>query len=112
MSNLNPEFKSKWLAALRSGEYQQCRHKLARTNVGGTGTSYCCIGVAAKVAGYVVRPGYDRIGRTNAEFDSVSGYEAMNDFGLTVGDRATLISMNDEKMNLFAEIADHIERTL
>lgn len=36
-------FKKKWIAALRSGQYDQCRRKLASKN------GWCCLGVAANV---------------------------------------------------------------
>ena len=39
---LNPEFKAKWIAALRSGEFEQGT-KYLRTN----GDRFCCLGVAA-----------------------------------------------------------------
>jgi hypothetical protein len=44
---LPPDFKAKWIAALRSGEYAQgdaYLHDLSRD-------TYCCLGVAAKAAG-------------------------------------------------------------
>ena len=41
---LKPEFKEAWLAALRSGEYQQTRGQLRRDN------AFCCLGVACDLA--------------------------------------------------------------
>lgn len=41
MTTLNPEFKAKWLVALRSGDYPQGRNHL-RSEQG-----FCCLGVAA-----------------------------------------------------------------
>lgn len=40
MSKMNPEVKAKWLAALRSGEYEQAKEHLK------CGTGFCCLGVA------------------------------------------------------------------
>jgi hypothetical protein len=37
------ENRKKWVSALRSGEYQQCKNRL--TN----GVGFCCLGVAASV---------------------------------------------------------------
>jgi len=42
---LPKEFATKWLAALRSGEYKQGRGRLVGEN------GYCCIGVGGKVCG-------------------------------------------------------------
>ena len=41
---MNPEWKAKWLTALRSGEYKQCQGRLRHTDFNGE-HSYCCLGV-------------------------------------------------------------------
>lgn len=41
-------FKEKWVAALRSGKYNQGKHELYS---GEDENSYCCLGVACRVAG-------------------------------------------------------------
>lgn len=43
---LDPEFKKKWLEALRSGEYQQCKSVLYDGDNG-----FCCLGVAGVIIG-------------------------------------------------------------
>lgn len=45
---MNPEIKALWVAALRSGEYEQCRGALTRVDCMG-GESYCCLGVLSKL---------------------------------------------------------------
>jgi len=40
------ELQEKWLQALESGEYEQCRERLFDS------VGYCCLGVAVKVMGY------------------------------------------------------------
>lgn len=47
---LNPEFKTKWLEALRSGEYRQGGFMLMR---GGDTNTYCFLGVACRVSGQI-----------------------------------------------------------
>lgn len=89
---IDPDFKVKWLAALRSGEYAQCRMKLL------TEEGYCCLGVAARVAGY--------------EMNLVSGYAALMDFGLTPTSIRPLVRKNDTEMLSFAQIADWVEGNL
>lgn len=41
---MNEIVKQKWVAALRSGEFQQCRGTLRK------GDSYCCLGVLSELA--------------------------------------------------------------
>lgn len=42
------ELLAKWLAALRSGDFQQCRGSMMKVDEGQPG--FCCLGVLAKVA--------------------------------------------------------------
>lgn len=81
---ITPEFKAKWIAALRSDEYTQARETL------GSGKHLCCIGVGVNVAGLERGEGW-YIGR--GAFDK-------------------LVAMNDREMKSFAEIADWIEVNL
>jgi hypothetical protein len=54
---LSPEFKTKWLEALRSGKYRQTAGVL-NNNDGG----FCCLGVAYDITGTGWRPfGEDRV---------------------------------------------------
>lgn len=46
--SMNPEIKALWVAALRSGEYEQCQGALTRVDRMG-GESYCCLGVLSKL---------------------------------------------------------------
>lgn len=46
-TKLPEEFKTKWLVALRSGEYRQAQGYLYNPESGG----YCCLGVAEAVCG-------------------------------------------------------------
>lgn len=102
-SRMDRTFKAKWLAALRNGYYQQCTGALQRDD------GYCCIGVAAVVAGYGIDALHDRVIRTGASRDDMKGYCALDDFGLR--DRSRVIEMNDRGAS-FAEIADYIEANL
>lgn len=45
---LDPEFKAKWIAALRSGKYKQGTQYLCN------GGYYCCLGVACELEGLLV----------------------------------------------------------
>lgn len=42
---MNPEWKKKWVEALRSGKYKQGKEALC------FGDKYCCLGVLCEIAG-------------------------------------------------------------
>lgn len=105
---MDKELKAKWVAALRSEKYQQCKGKLF------DGQGYCCYGVLRAIA----NPGDER---------SVRGVcltrEQLAEYGFEYGfERAVLENMNDGmdangsankgKQYNFAEIADYIEANL
>lgn len=46
---MNPEVKTKWLAALRSGDYKQGRNVLGRVDAD-SGEEFCCLGVLCELA--------------------------------------------------------------
>jgi len=52
---MNPEIKSKWIAALRSGQYEQARGGLQRilyrdNETGHIDCGFCCLGVLCDIA--------------------------------------------------------------
>jgi hypothetical protein len=114
MEKLPIEFKKKWVAALRSGEYKQTKGKLCGETEGVFG--YCCLGV-----GYVVAKGIN-------PFNTSSGYingnkidtegipqiligDGHQDSGFGHQHRLELTKMNDSGKS-FSEIADYIEANL
>lgn len=91
--------KQKWVEALRSGEYKQCRRALHRSPIGNFNShSYCCLGVVLKV----VDP------ETNHPWDySLLGKKKID----LSGDQIELcMIMNDDDSYSFKEIADVIEK--
>jgi hypothetical protein len=98
---IDPDFKFKWVAALRSGEYPQGPAQLYSAETGG----YCCLGVACMVAGY---DNQELRGKSYipAEFENVPTFIR----GLTITAN-NLSSMNDN-FHSFDEIADFIEKNL
>lgn len=89
---MNPELKEKWLIALRSGDYSQCKLVLGDEN-----GSYCCLGVLCKIS--------------NIPFikDNLLEGNRWDDLGLTGKDKTILITMNDDQDKSFNEIADWIQ---
>lgn len=99
-TKLEPEFKAKWVAALRSGEYKQgfCfLHNRANN-------SYCCLGVACKLAG--VESSRNQY-ITGVSLDKIPYWLQGN-----VGIPYILANLNDEQQKTFPEISDYIEQNL
>ncbi len=99
---LPEEFKQKFVAALRSGEYVQCRNMMFDGQGG-----HCCLGVAAVLSGVP----YNEL----VDSEGIEAYnklpEAINN-GFDNPTAIHLIRMNDIEQNSFLEIADYIEQNL
>ena len=126
---MTPELKSKWLAALRSGKYQQGHETLHPTF-----DRFCCLGVLCDVAGYEWRPVYDESGTEIQRYNCAAGEDyieyvnELNDLGLPADIQKICYNMNDgtlhgekeileriggeERVYSFAEIADWLEKNL
>ena len=115
MEKLPIEFKNKWTAALRSGEFPQAKASLY------DGKGFCCLGVACVVAGiaredilegtipFAGRSGFnklpDELKWDNADLGNVKA--------ASINDTITkLAGMNDQFNKSFAEIADFIDENL
>ena len=116
---MEQELKKKWIEALRSGEFKQCRRVL-RKQVENEGdepaeVSYCCLGVLSVVK--------------NPNVEVIDGYQLveelipdrlLDDYGLTSPQQGRLTTLNDGgsvdgmsiREHTFAEIADYIETHL
>jgi hypothetical protein len=123
------ELKEKWLAALRSGEYQQCTSSLICRAYDGSAVAYCCLGVLAKVAGLNVISGEFTIKGEINDVDGVgnSPFYALRDEYNPIWELAAehgseeppvkgmvlseAIDMNDNDKS-FIEIADYLETHL
>jgi hypothetical protein len=106
---LSPEFKAKWLAALRSGKYEQGRGFLRSEN-----DCYCCLGVALDLCGVVWKADSWRDGRYGTAEHGSWAYPIAPErktLGLTLDQAHELASLNDMGKS-FAEIADYIEKNL
>lgn len=124
---MNEKIKTRWVAALRSGDYPQGTGLLRRVDA--TGTAYhCCLGVLCELA---VEAGV--VERSESSFDGsrVTSYaggsfkfpprEVVEWAGVlgdnpvvadADGDARTLVNLNDAEEAPFATIADWIERSL
>lgn len=113
---MNAEIKQLWIAALRSGEYEQGQYQLRYED------SYCCLGVLCElgVKAGVIQPA-ERVGEGDYEYaqhtsflpSDVYDWSELVDVrvkGILATNRLT--SMNDSQKLSFIEIADFIEENL
>lgn len=103
-SPLDPVFKSNWLAALRSDEYEQARHTIGNV----AAKKLCCLGVGAVVANPSITLGCTDNAVEELRKHGFPAWDA-NDYS-TVTQR--LIDMNDNEGSPFPVIADFIEANL
>ena len=126
--SMNPDIKAKWVAALRSGEYEQGKSYLVQDvwsedDESNVSAAYCCLGVLQKLSqddpatfGVVLR---DEMGE-NSMLDLGDALE----LGLNSDDLNRLACMNDGQSwagpngierydeHTFTQIADYIEENL
>lgn len=119
---MNPEFKAKWVAALRSGEYKQCKNSLRQED------GFCCLGVACDISGlgswtsnmsttdylYAVEDEREESRLTSTIVDYMGVAKSFDRVGYIPfytdrdGNRVALTILNDEGCT-FDQIADIIE---
>lgn len=109
---MKAEWKTRWLKALRSEEYEQGTGTLRDSfdyeqsgYVPGGVKRFCCLGVLCDIAGVRWKPGDE-----GCKF----GKDSINDigltfFGLTDQDQELCVTLNDEKSRSFKQIARTIE---
>lgn len=114
---MNQEIKQKWVAALRSGEYQQGTDQLRRDN------NFCCLGVLCDLHSketnneWEVNSYYGKLGFLPGNVMSWAGlkYEYGDEVINETGDgfkHRSLSQLNDSLKFSFTQIADIIEKQL
>lgn len=102
---VDPEIKSMWLAALRSGEHQQGTGQLRIDDC------YCCLGVLAKV----LEPEKfeSECWASNGHLPTSVEYRAFGEHTFEIElTQETLVTKNDLNKWTFDQIADFIEENL
>lgn len=102
-----PEFVDRWVAALESGDYPKGERSLCRRDPKG-GWTFCCLGVAADLAGILDPPELaDNAGRRG-----VAGSKGwtlilpdVNPAGLSLRDQSILAEINDHSATFEPVIA-------
>ena len=118
---MQTELKTKWIEALRSGEYRQAQGILKDVS----GSAYCCLGVLCEISGigsfedseYCLELTPEQ--QAEYDYDEEMAYAEgelslpmLDSFGLNSTQQSTLIQMNDNDLSPFNEIADWIEKNL
>jgi len=109
LTNEDIEQIKTWIAALRSGEYKQSKHRLE------TQGGYCCLGVACKVVIPIDKLELNQYGLINGEYSDEQTYapewlkkiNSDTEFWKTYGE--SLAGLNDSKGYSFEAIAQIIE---
>ena len=97
---MNKELLKRWVKALRSGEYKQCRGALTETE-NGPGTpiiGYGCLGVLQ-----AIEPSIE------PDMGKLNSHDVRRVLGGHI-DQYILVAMNDGMGKTFPEIADYIEK--
>lgn len=94
---MDSALKAKWVKALRSGGFEQCREELH------DGFGYCCIGVGYQILGNDSEDILDEDDPTSI---------AAKALGLSEDTEKKLVIMNDDERQDFNQIADYIEANL
>lgn len=112
MTKMDQEFKARWVAALRSGEYKQGYGRMR------TGNRFCCLGVVCDLVdpsrweeGDRGRHLYADLSPHKLGWEGYPPKETAASVGLSLRHMQDLAKMNDREFS-FEEIADYIEREL
>lgn len=110
---LPKEFAEKWIKALKSGEYRQCRGTMYDSSVDG----YCCLGVALSMNGVPNKKmqGRDVIVDENTGVFEKSTKNAPRELYGPASDNdfiSKLTVMNDHDLCSFKDIADWIKENV
>jgi hypothetical protein len=110
------ENRRKWIEALRSGKFKQCKQVLRKQN--GSHISFCCLGVATEISGLCTVDGNFYLDETEALSYSALLPPCVQDWLniTTIEGRyidkdgsANFLTVNNDSGKSFDEIADIIE---
>lgn len=110
---MDSELKSRWLTALRSGDYRQTKGKLRSFRNDYFDDGYCCLGVLCDISGKGEWNGdyYKMMIEDGYSHSSEIKLPGLDEFEMTPDQQSDLINMNDDGKS-FLEIADWIEENL
>lgn len=101
-------WKAKWIKALTSGGYKKGIGTLVKS---GRSTTYCCLGVLARIQGAEFVAGYPII-KGKCRNESLTTLDLAYNCGLKSDEMCTLIQMNDNENKSFRKIAEYIKENI
>lgn len=113
-SDMNPEIRARWVAALRSGKYEQGTGRLY------DGQKMCCLGMLCDVLKDELGLQWAEERKRELSIDnsrinlprSIADHAGLDDCSGRLPDGRTLVYLNDMERYSFEQIADVIEREL
>lgn len=102
------ELRADWIAALRSGEYEQGRGNLIRKD--GEKSLYCCLGVAGRLIGITDKELIEGDSDPYRTIKEAYGLHADLGHPKNKDDFTPLYILNDSYKKTFTEIANVIEQ--
>lgn len=99
---MDAELRSKWIAALRSGDFKQGEGQLRSADR----IKHCCLGVLCVVAGIPITEDGERV-----DTDTGAGYDEIHEI-IGGGEIAQTLYRKNDSGSSFADIADYIERNI
>lgn len=110
---MKKDIKDKWIAALRSGKYEQGQNNLRSVD-----DKFCCLGVLCDIIDNSKWETFEKANSAKKQYpytyngySGVLSYEMTKELKFKNTETKTLIIMNDSGKT-FAEIADYIEANL
>lgn len=104
---MDADIKSKWIAALRSGEYQQGTAQLMQDHP--DGYKFCCLGVLCDI---IDKEGWDLDHPTHRNCAALPSREILRKADIPMTEAEYLAVYNDFEAWSFNRIADYIEENL
>lgn len=111
---MDVDLKAKWVEALRSGDYEQGKHRLCTVNFDYTCNEFCCLGVLADI---IDPEGWSDPSVMNDQVGSVAirewhGYGSIVPEDVLPGVASELLATLNDKMGWsFQDIATWIEQS-
>ena len=107
MNKLNIELMRKWVAALRSGKYEQTSDELKTTDPDGQ-CRYCCLGVLREIEPRIKQESIDSSHSELLDNESLFEHLGLSDCPRLVFDQRDYAKLNDDGKT-FGEIATVLE---
>ncbi len=104
---MDADLKQRWVAALRSGQYEQGTDYLVSEHPDAGRAQYCCLGVLCEL----LQPNSDWGSLRDEGAEQLSN-QACENLDIPYNEMTKLTLLNDIQKRSFSQIADYIEANL